>query len=135
MCFHGNQVSWGINHSFISLYSKYQPTSFICSPIMLAPVFSSLDEIYCIRVKYRRTCKYGKSSRMKKRMTLSTRAKASFQINSLGTVGDQTDLSLAIFKFPGVVAFATKNLALVNRGAKSFARDDDLINNIIPPGV
>ena len=48
MCFHGNQISWGINHSFISLYSKYQPPSFICSSIMLAPVISSLDEIYCI---------------------------------------------------------------------------------------
>ena len=50
MSFHGNQVSWGINHSFISLYSKYQPPSFICSPIMLAPVFSSLDEIYCTKM-------------------------------------------------------------------------------------
>ena len=49
MCFHGNRVSWGINHSFISLYSKYQPPSFICSSIMLAPVISSLDEIYCIK--------------------------------------------------------------------------------------
>ena len=52
MCFHGNQISWGINHSFISLYSKYQPPSFICSSIMLAPVISSLDEIYCIFVDY-----------------------------------------------------------------------------------
>ena len=50
MCFHGNRVSWGINHSFISLYSKYQPPSFICSSIMLAPVISSLDEIYCILI-------------------------------------------------------------------------------------
>merc|ERR1712208_257938 len=48
MRFHGNQVSWGINHSFINLYSKYQPSSFICSSIVLAPVISSLDEIYCI---------------------------------------------------------------------------------------
>ena len=48
MCFHGNQVSWGINHSFISIYFKYQPLSFICSCIMLAPVISSLDEIYCM---------------------------------------------------------------------------------------
>ena len=72
---------------------------------------------------------------MKKRMTLSTRAKASFKINSLGTFGDQTDLSLAIFKFPGVVAFATKNLALVSRGAKSLAREDDFTNIIIPPSV
>ena len=47
MCFHGNRVSWGINHSFINLYSKYQPPSFICSPIMLVPVISSLNEIYC----------------------------------------------------------------------------------------
>ena len=50
MCFHGCRLSWGINHSFISLYSKYQPPSFICSPIMLAPVFSSLDEIYCTKM-------------------------------------------------------------------------------------
>ena len=49
MRFHGNQVSWGINHSFINLYSKYQPSSFICSSIVLAPVISSLDEIYCIK--------------------------------------------------------------------------------------
>ena len=54
MCFHGNHISWGINHSFISLYSKYQPLSFICSSIMLAPVISSLDEIYCM--PYRRAC-------------------------------------------------------------------------------
>ena len=47
MRFHGNQVSWGINHSFINSYSKYQPSSFICSSIVLAPVISSLDEIYC----------------------------------------------------------------------------------------
>ena len=47
MCFHGNRISWGINHSFISLFSKYQLHSFICSSIMLAPVISSLDEIYC----------------------------------------------------------------------------------------
>ena len=50
MCFHGNRVSWGINHPLISLYSKYQPPSFICSSIMLAPVISSLDEIYCTRL-------------------------------------------------------------------------------------
>ena len=36
-CFHGNQISWGINHSFVSLYSKYHPYSFNCSSIMLAP--------------------------------------------------------------------------------------------------
>lgn len=53
MCFHGNRVSWGINYSFISLYSKYQPSSFICSPIMLAPIISSLDEIYCISLTFR----------------------------------------------------------------------------------
>ena len=47
MCFHGNRISWGINHFFISLYSKNQPLSFICSSIMLAPVISTLDEIYC----------------------------------------------------------------------------------------
>ena len=47
MCFHGNQPSWGINHSFISLYSKYQSPHFISLPIILAPVISSQDEIYC----------------------------------------------------------------------------------------
>ena len=51
MRFHGNQVSWGINYSFISVYSKYQPTSFICSSIVLAPVISSLEEIYCMKKK------------------------------------------------------------------------------------
>ena len=44
--FHGNQVSWGINYFFISLYSEHQPHSFICSSLMLAPIISSLDEIY-----------------------------------------------------------------------------------------
>ena len=48
MCFHGNQLSWVIKHPFISLYSKYHSPSFICLSIMLAPVISSLDEIYCI---------------------------------------------------------------------------------------
>ena len=48
MRFHGNQVSWGINHSFINLSSKYQPSNFICSSIVLAPVISSLDEIHCV---------------------------------------------------------------------------------------
>ena len=47
MCFHGNQLSWGIKHPFISLYSKYHSPSFICLSTMLAPVISSLDEIYC----------------------------------------------------------------------------------------
>ena len=56
MCFHGNWVSWRINHSIINLYSKYQPPSFICSSIMLAPVISSLDEIYCSKFRlYRRS--------------------------------------------------------------------------------
>ena len=32
---------------FTNLHFKYQPPNFICSPIMLAPVISSLDEIYC----------------------------------------------------------------------------------------
>ena len=36
-----------INHSFISFYSRYQSSSFISSLIILAPVISSLDEIYC----------------------------------------------------------------------------------------
>ena len=47
MCFHGNQPSWGINHSFISLYFKYQSPRFTSIPVILAPVISSLDEIYC----------------------------------------------------------------------------------------
>ena len=47
MCFHGNQLSWEIKHPFISLYSKYLSSGFICLCIMLAPVISSLDGIYC----------------------------------------------------------------------------------------
>ena len=47
MCFHGNQPWWAIKHPFISLYLKYQSSSFICLSAMLAPVISSLDEIYC----------------------------------------------------------------------------------------
>ena len=47
MCFHGNQLSWGIKHPFISLYSKYHSPGFICLSTMLAPVISSLDGIYC----------------------------------------------------------------------------------------
>ena len=59
MRFHRNQVSWGISYSFIILYLKYQPPSFISSPIMLSPVISSLDEIYCMRVfTLTNTCSY-----------------------------------------------------------------------------
>ena len=47
MCFHGNQLSWVIKHPIISLCSKYHSPSFICLSTMLAPVISSLDEIYC----------------------------------------------------------------------------------------
>ena len=47
MCFHGNQLSWGIKHPIISLYSKYPSPGFICLSILLAPVISSLDRIYC----------------------------------------------------------------------------------------
>ena len=47
MCFHGNQLSWGIKHPFISLYSKYHSPGFICFSSMLAPVIPSLDGIYC----------------------------------------------------------------------------------------
>ena len=36
MCFHGNQLSWGIKHP-----------GFICLSSMLAPVIPSLDGIYC----------------------------------------------------------------------------------------
>ena len=49
MCFHGNQLSWAIKHPVISLYLKYHTPGFICFPTILAPVISSLDEIYCIR--------------------------------------------------------------------------------------
>ena len=48
MCFYSNRLSWGINHSFISLYFKYQSPRFISLPTILAPVISSLDEIYRI---------------------------------------------------------------------------------------
>ena len=48
MCFHGNQHSWAIKHPFISLYSKYQPLKLICLPVIDAPVFPRLDDIYCI---------------------------------------------------------------------------------------
>ena len=47
MCFHGNQLSWGIKHPFISLNSKYQSLKYVCLLIMNAPVFPSLDDIYC----------------------------------------------------------------------------------------
>ena len=47
MCFHGNRPSWGIKHPIISLWSKYHSPGIICLFIMLAPVISSLDEIYC----------------------------------------------------------------------------------------
>ena len=50
MCFHGNQLSWGIKHPFISLWSKYHSPGFIHLSTMLAPVISSLDEIYCIKM-------------------------------------------------------------------------------------
>ena len=44
---YGWQPSWGIKHPFISLYSKYHSPGFIYLSTMLAPVISSLDEIYC----------------------------------------------------------------------------------------
>ena len=47
MCFHGNQLSWAIKHPVISLYLKYHSPGFICFLTTLAPVISSLDEIYC----------------------------------------------------------------------------------------
>ena len=47
MCFHGNQLSWAKKHPFISLCFKYHSLGFICFSTMLAPVISSLDEIYC----------------------------------------------------------------------------------------
>ena len=50
MYFHVNRLSRGINHSFISSYSKYQSPHFISLLIILAPVISSLDEIYCTQL-------------------------------------------------------------------------------------
>ena len=47
MCLHGNQPLWGIKHPIISLQSKYHSPGIIRFFIMLAPVMSSLDEIYC----------------------------------------------------------------------------------------
>ena len=52
MCFHGNQLSWAIKHPLISLCLKYHSPGFICFPTMLAPVISSLDEIYCMSVEW-----------------------------------------------------------------------------------
>ena len=50
MCLHGNQVLWEINHSFISLYCKYQFPNLVFLPIIIAPVISSEDKIYCTRI-------------------------------------------------------------------------------------
>ena len=47
MFFHGNQPSWAIKHPIISLCFKYHSFGFIFFSTMLAPVISSLDEIYC----------------------------------------------------------------------------------------
>ena len=47
MCFHSNQHPWAIKHPFINLYSKYQSLNFICLPVMISPLFPSLDDIYC----------------------------------------------------------------------------------------
>ena len=47
MRFHGNQLSWAIKHLFISLCFKYHFPGFFLYFTMLAPVISSLDEIYC----------------------------------------------------------------------------------------
>ena len=47
MRFHGNQLSWAIKYYFISLCFKYHSPGFICFSTMLAPIISSLDEIYC----------------------------------------------------------------------------------------
>ena len=48
MRFHGNQISWAIKHPFISSCLKYHSPGLIFSSTMLAPVISSLDEIYCM---------------------------------------------------------------------------------------
>ena len=47
MCFHGNQLSWGIKHPLISLWSKYCSPAFIRLSTILAPAISTLDLIYC----------------------------------------------------------------------------------------
>ena len=47
MCFHGNQPLLAIQHHFINLNSKYQSFRFIFLPFIHAPVFPSLDDIYC----------------------------------------------------------------------------------------
>ena len=47
MYFHGNQLSWGIKHPLINLWSKYHFSNFVHLFTMLAPIMSSLDEIYC----------------------------------------------------------------------------------------
>ena len=52
MCFHGNQHPWATKHPLINSYSKYQSFKFICLPVMNSPVFPSLDDIYCIYLKY-----------------------------------------------------------------------------------
>ena len=51
MCFHGNQLSWAIKHPIIRLCLKCHSPGFICFLTILAPVISSLDEIYCIWYK------------------------------------------------------------------------------------
>ena len=47
MRFHGNQLSWVINYPFINLCFKYHFPGYISFSTMLAPVISSLNEIYC----------------------------------------------------------------------------------------
>ena len=52
MRFHGNQLSRAIKHPFNSLCFKYHSSGFICFSALLAPVISSLDEIYCNYIRY-----------------------------------------------------------------------------------
>ena len=55
MRFYGNQLLWAIKHPFIGLCFKYHLPGFICFSTMLAPIISSLDEIYCITpIEYHR---------------------------------------------------------------------------------
>ena len=54
MRFHSNQLSSAINLPFISLCFEYHSPGFICFSAMLAPVISSLDEIYCISPPFQR---------------------------------------------------------------------------------
>ena len=58
MCFHGNKISWALKHHFINPCFKYHYSCFIHLFPMLAPVISSLDEIYCTSLGIPHNTKY-----------------------------------------------------------------------------